>query len=65
MRFLILLTLFFSPLQLDAKASEGQILSCKEFDFLVEGLERSKVEQSIKFDLLTEFIEATDPECFS
>ena len=41
-----------------------QLLSCSDYDFLVEGLYRTPISQSEKIQIQLVFIEATDPQCF-
>ena len=41
-----------------------QLLTCSDYDFLVEGLSRTPISQSERIDFQLIFMEATDPQCF-
>ena len=40
------------------------LLNCEEFEWVAEGLEAGDLDESIKADIRTELILATDPVCF-
>ena len=41
-----------------------QLLTCSDYDFLMEGLSKAPLSQSEKIEIRFEFMEATDPQCF-
>ena len=67
MRLLIVLTSLLLSLGTSALADgRSHYLSCEDFDYLSNNLkEIEDMDQSIKVELLSEFIESTDPKCFS
>ena len=65
MKLFVLLLLLFTPVDVHSSERSDYQLSCKEYEFLVEGLRGSEMKQSIKVELMSEFIKATDPQCFS
>jgi hypothetical protein len=42
----------------------AQLLTCSEYDFLVEGIRRTPLTRSERITYELVFIESTDPQCF-
>ena len=59
--FLLLLTLTIS---LPSMAENKYYLSCEDYSWLLEGVEISEMEESIKNEVRLELMLATDPTCF-
>jgi hypothetical protein len=41
------------------------LLTCSDYDFLIEGLNRANIDAATKLDLMYEFMKSTDEKCFS
>ena len=66
MRLLIILTSLLFPMSPSALADgRTHYLTCEDYDYLSRNLRDVEMDQSTKVELLREFIESTDPECFS
>ena len=66
MRSIIILISLLLPFDTGALASSNHLLTCEEFEYLSEGLrDVDNMDQSARVEILSEFIEATDPKCFS
>ena len=64
MKLFIILSILFLPSNF--AFANNSTLNCSEYEFLVEGLDKLKgYDQSLKDELHREFVEATDPKCFS
>ena len=59
--FLLLLAL---TIPFPATAENQQYLSCKDSNWILEGIESSDMDESIKTEIRLEVILATDPTCF-
>lgn len=63
MKLLLLLLALVLPLPVTAE-NENRYLTCEDYQFLMEGVERADMDESIKTEVRLEFLLATDPTCF-
>ena len=64
MRLFVILSLLLLPSS--AAFAAKHTLTCSEYEFLVEGLDKVKdMNHQERDELRMEFVESTDPECFS
>ena len=63
MKLLLLLLALIFPVPVTAEY-ERPYLSCEDYEWLLEGVERAEMEESIKVEVRLELLLATDPACF-
>jgi len=61
---LLLIPLLLFPSVGLAEDSSYHILTCEDFEWIDEGLQAGDLDESIKADIRSELILATDPVCF-
>ena len=62
MKFLLLLIALSLPFPV--MSGEHSYLTCEDYEWVLEGVEKSKMEESFKSEVRLELIIATDPACF-
>jgi hypothetical protein len=62
MKFLLLLIALSLPLSVTS--GDQSYLTCEDYEWILEGVEKSKMEESVKTELRLEVKLATDPVCF-
>ena len=62
MKFLLLLIALSLPLPV--MSGEQSYLTCEDYEWISEGVERANMEESIKSEVRLELMLATDPTCF-
>ena len=63
MKLLLLLLALSFPVPATAEY-ERPYLSCEDYEWLLQGVERADMEESIKVEVRLELLLATDPACF-
>ncbi len=64
MKLILLLLALSFPVPATAEY-ERSYLSCDDYDWLLQGVERANMEESIKVEVRLELLLATDPACFN
>ena len=64
MKLILLLLALSFPVPATAEY-ERPYLSCDDYDWLLQGVERANMEESIKVEVRLELLLATDPACFN
>ena len=64
MKLLLLLLALSFPVPATAEY-ERSYLSCDDYDWLLQGVERANMEESIKVEVRLELLLATNPACFN
>ena len=63
MKLILLLLALIFPVPATAEY-ERSYLSCEDYEWLLEGVERTDMKESIKAEVRLELMLATDPTCF-
>ena len=62
MKFLLLLIALSLPFPV--MSGEQSYLTCEDYEWISEGVERANMDESTKAEVRLEVIMATDPTCF-
>ena len=63
MKLLLLLLALIFPVPVTAEY-ERPYLSCEDYEWLLQGVERADMKESIKVEVRLELLLGTDPACF-